>query len=69
MSKTKDKVISDLNDLRESEANQQKVMLRIDNRTCVLVHSKNATPEYAKKLKYKFDTGPDLIKRKPTKKQ
>lgn len=68
MSKTKDKVISDLNDLRESEANQQKVMLRIDDRTCVLVHPKNATPEYAKKLKHKFDTGPNLIKRKPTKK-
>lgn len=50
MSKTTDKVISDLNDLREIEANHEKVTLLIDNRTCVLVHPKNATPEYTNEL-------------------
>lgn len=47
----------------------QKVMLRIDRNTCVLVHPKNANAEYAEMLRRKFNDGPDLIRRKPSEKQ
>lgn len=37
-----------------ANADANKVMLRIDPRTHVLVHPKNATPEYAAKLRAKY---------------
>lgn len=61
MSKTKDKVISGLNDLREREANHKKVMLRINHYTCVLVHPKNNTPEYADKVRQRFESKPQRL--------
>lgn len=43
--------------LQQSKSkDQHKVMLRIDNRTHVLVSPQNATPEYAERLRCKYDT-------------
>lgn len=63
MSKTKDKVISGLNNLREREreANHKKVMLRINHYTYVLVHPKNNTPEYVDKVRQRFESKPKRL--------